>query len=311
MNNGDFKVTFDATPLGHGDFLSDTDLEWSQLKFLTPKKISTASDQSCIARAVIGANRSALQLALKGATVDRVTHTRADFHTLFVRMPVGPTVREKKGRACSQVVTGGDLKKFTDSLDLHVTDVAKGKVDEWFNRSMSGDLVEEYYRGSTTSTPSLRFVISGNLSELSLVHGSSVNITVQLVGVQFRSQYFTCVWKIVSLEDATKENENENGFGFFPEDDEDPEEDLDDAYPTEEERIELVRAESMRLSILADEWQSAAEELHVAFTNAVENAQRIRDAIHKLSIADASEFAEAYAEAEHLSSFPISKPQNN
>lgn len=299
---GDFNAKFDASSAGHGDFLESIDVDWSQLKFSAPKKASSSastSDLSCTARASFGSNRSVFQITLNGATVDRVTHTRADFHTLFVRMPMGPVVKE--GKKKSRVIAGGNLKAFSDSLDLHVIDVAKGKVDEWFNRTMSGDLIEEYYRGSTTSAPSLRFVISGEVSDR-LTAGSIVNITVQLVGVQFRSQYFTCVWKIVSLEDApvVVAVAEQGGFGFFPEDDEDPEEDLenaveedDAAYPTEEERLELVAAEIQRLCAIAERWQNAADD-------AIETARLVRDVIHKLSNADVSEFAQAFAEAESI-----------
>lgn len=305
-----FTAIFDAAPTGHGDFLNSTDLDWSELKFSAPKKAASSSDHSCIARASFGSDRSAFQITLKGASVDRVTHTRADFHTLFVRLPVGPVVKEKKGKKSSAVtVSGGDLKKFTDSLDLHVMEVAKGKVEEWFNRSMSEDLIEEYYRGSTTSaqTLSTRFVISGDLSDR-LSAGSPLDITVQLVGVQFRSQYFTCVWKIVSLSEPVIESKG--GFGFFPDDEEDPEEDTEEPeepYPTEDERIELVQAESQRLSILVEKWEKTADDLQQsakdiqdAMSDALVQKQNILDAIHRLSIAGASEFAEAYAGAEAI-----------
>ena len=284
---GDFNATFDASVHGKGDLLNSVDFDWLQLKFSAPKKAS--SDLTCISHASVGKTRSAFQITLNGATVDRVTHTRADFHTLFIRLPVGPI------RA---------LKKFVDSLDLCVIDVVKGNVDAWFNRSMSGDLIEEYYRNSTTSSPSLRFVISGDLEER-LTNGSLVNIALRLVGVQFRSQYFTCVWKIVSLEEAAEPlkivaGDFEGGFGFFPDDEEDPEEDNDLAYPSEDQRIALVQAETRRLSSVAEGWQAKADSFHAAWVNALDKIEYIKTVSQRLTTIGNFGFAEAYAEAESI-----------
>jgi hypothetical protein len=261
---------------------------------------------------VNGSSKNAFVLTLNGGTVDRVTHTRVDFHTLFVKLPTGSSSSKKKNAGGGSL--GGELKKFVDSLDKNVINVAKDKVDEWFNRTMSGDLVEEYYRGSTTSAPSLRFVISGDLPEEKLLHaGALVNVSLQLVGVQFKSQYFTCIWNIVGIEEAHEpvkpEDERTRSFGFFPDDEEDPEEDdeelnLDEEDgPTFEERRDMIESETARLGTLLSQWESLDTFLVRRISEARENAERAREALTKLSSSDASGFAEAYAEAESIVTF--------
>ena len=279
------RFTFDAGVLGHGKDVVGAECDWSLLSFSAPPKKASTTEVSCIARAT-----SDFHLTLNGATIDRVTHTRANFHTLFFGMPVGPPAKKRAMRV------RGDLKKFVDSLDRHVIDVAKSKIDEWFNRTMSGDLVEEYYRGSTTSTPNLRFVVSGSLDDRLTLPGSLVNVTLLLEGVQFKSQYFTCVWKIVDLVEARDPFVEGDGFGFFPDDDEDPEEDDEvvdnalDAYPSFEERRDMIDAESARLSHLISQWESDA-------ASCVSMAERARVVMNKLAVADSSSFAEAYEES--------------
>ena len=298
---------FDSGVSRSGELLESTPFEWSHLKFTAPKKSTASSELSCIARThVNSSSKNAFVLTLNGGTVDRVFHTRADFHTLFVKLPTKKKLKNP---------LGGELKMFVDSLDKHVIDVAKGKVDEWFNRTMSGDLVEEYYRGSTTSAPSLRFVISGDLPEEKLLSGALVNVSLQLVGVQFKQQYFTCVWKITAIEEAHEPvdlDSTEKGFGFFPDDEEDPEEDNeelnlddddddddDDGGPTIEEQREMVESETLRLKELLSRWDS----LELDINRRRENAERAREALTKLSSStNTFAFAEAYAEAESITS---------
>jgi hypothetical protein len=315
MSNVNF--VFDSGVSRRGDVLAannSTPFEWSHLKFTAPKKSAASSELSCIARTnVNGSSKNAFVLTLNGGTVDRVTHTRTDFHTLFVKLPTGSSSGKKKNAGGSLGSLGGELKKFVDSLDKHVIDVAKGKVDEWFNRTMSGDLVEEYYRGSTTSAPSLRFVISGDLPDEKLLSGALVNVSLQLVGVQFKSQYFTCVWTIADIEEAHEpvdlEDISDKGFGFFPDDEEDPEEDdeelnLDEEDgPTFEERRDMIESETARLGGLLSQWESLESELVQRISEARQNAERAREALTKLSSSNASGFAEAYAEAESIITF--------
>lgn len=303
MSIMNINLAFDTGVDGNGDFSSNSaygDFEWPQLKFAAPKKSSTSSELSCIARTHInGSSKNAFALTLNGCTVDRVTHTRTDFHTLFIKSPTGSKKKLKHGGGC------GELKNFVDSLDKHVINVAKGKVDEWFNRAMSGDLIEEYYRGSTTST-SLRFVISGDLPEDKLMSGP-VDVSMQLVGVQFKSQYFTCVWNITDIKESAIVD-SDRCFGFFPDDDEDVEEDDEELNlgeedgPTFEERRDMIDQETARLEGLLSQWHSLESDLNQRISEAKENAERARAALTKLASASGPGFAEAYSEAESITS---------
>lgn len=267
-------------------------LDLSQLRFAFPKDSST-SEKACTSRAYMLPGKGAFRIALMSATVDRVTHARQDFHTLFVRMPPlafsspATTTGKSKGKSNSnskiRSKDPSDLKKFADALDLRVLEVAKANISDWFKRAMNGDLVEEYYRGSTTTAPAVRFVLAGATLPDALEEGKIVDAVLQLVSLEFRTQYFTCVWKVVSASPAvspSNEEEEEDdddethdagrlvggGFGFFPDDEEDPtygdEEDEDEdagGGPLSEDRKEIREALVARLSTLEAAWASQAE----------------------------------------------------
>ena len=85
--------------------------------------------------------------------------------------------------------------------------VAQSNTDVWFMHKMNADLVEEYYRGCSGPAGGTqgRFVLAAESLPpdflLACADGGSpprLDLQLQLVGLQFRPQYFTCVWKLAS-----------------------------------------------------------------------------------------------------------------
>jgi hypothetical protein len=199
------------------------------LRFAPPR---SDTDEECLAKAFIMPGKTPLRLRVRGCLVTKVAESRKNSPTMFVRAS-----------------GGSSLTAYAMALDDHVVQVAKTNIDAWFLHKMNADLVEEYYRGSTAtdSTHGVvgRFVLSGRLPE-TLAVGASYDLTLHLVGVQFRRQYFTAVWTLLA-HDAVEADQAPPAF-FESSEEEDDEEDDDYAGPAgEEECAELRQAVTARL----------------------------------------------------------------
>jgi hypothetical protein len=116
----------------------------------------------------------------------RIAESRRNVTTIYARVP-SPVLR------------------FLLELDARVVDAAKTNVDAWFANNLSAQLVEEYYRGSSASDRQegcvlARFVVEGRMPPALSVQGgeqprSPMQLALTLSGIQFRRQYFACVWK--------------------------------------------------------------------------------------------------------------------
>ena len=129
---------------------------------------------------------SRFELKLDTAEVVRLTRSRRHTYTLFVRV----------GEAASA---------FLARLDDHVVRTVKANVRSWFEHQMNKNLVDEYYRRSTElgerGRVLGRFVFVSEEPPPDVVEvGSGAKLTLLLVGLQFRQQYFTCVWKLVGAK---------------------------------------------------------------------------------------------------------------
>jgi len=250
------SLTFDSRT---GDVASGGQIDLCKLRFSAPKDAEDRGDSKvCTARAFLLPGKGALRLEVHCAELAKVTHSRRDAHTL--------TFAQAASQSCA-------FTSFLMSLDARVLEVAKASTDVWFMHKMNADLVEEYYRGSTAPTVGhgigARFVIDATpqLPD-ALVAGARVDIVLQLIGLQFRPQYFTCVWKVLSSaasplpEEAVAEQQPVRRRRTSPAaatapavpaflDDEEGERDDDDAGeyagPDAEQRAELRRTLMDRL----------------------------------------------------------------
>ena len=313
-----FSARTGAVLSGEGR-LDDVDL--SLLRFSAPKETAGGggaggeaedgkkpagggSERSCTARAFLLPGKGALKVAFRGASIARVTHARRDAHTVFVEVAEGAG---KRRGAPQQTHTR--MHAFLATLDARVLEVAKANVTAWFSHRMNDDLVEEYYRGGLTGGGGgllARFVVSGapELPE-PLAAGACVDVTMQLVGLQFRSQYFTCVWKVAAVRAADPppapplRRASEDGGFFLLDDDEDDgggeadgddDSDLDEASlgPTAEVCAEMRQALASRLAAAEQAWADQA----AAASGRVAAARAAADRLEAAPLSDLATLAE-------------------
>lgn len=200
----------------------------NQLRFVDPKNLDT---ETFLCRAYLGTGKHNLKICLKNVVIAKSSESRKNVHTLYIRPQSKKVVR------------------FFSDFDAHVVQATQKSSADWFSVDMNPSLVEEYYKGSCAvrnDGTHIRTVIEGAIPKSidpSDTH-CPVNIELSLVGIQFRRQYFTAVWKIASASKATPTMSCL--FGDDEEDDDpvdsDNDEDNDDGKedgPPYEERIEI------------------------------------------------------------------------
>ena len=162
------------------------DNDFNALRFAPPKDVGE-SGEACVARAYMMPGRSALRVKIEGCEVVKVRESRKNAPTVIAS-------------ACKTALA------MLMALDEHILGIAKANIDAWFLHKMNADLVEEYYRGNSATDLKrgvlARFVLEGKLAS-SVQEGHAVDLTLQLIGVQFRRQYFTPVWKLVAATPST------------------------------------------------------------------------------------------------------------
>ena len=173
------RVRLSSSSAGSTD--GEIDLARS-LSFDHPAESGDSSDSRVFLAPVGGGSKFVLKLD----TTEVVSLTRSRRHTYTLLAAVA------EGAAA-----------FLARMDQHVVRIVKANVRAWFEHSMNKNLVEEYYRRSSQLDEHGRmlgrFVLQSDAPPPdSLEVGSPARLTLQLVGLQFRQQYFTCVWKLVS-----------------------------------------------------------------------------------------------------------------
>jgi hypothetical protein len=227
------------------------------LRFTPPRQTnSTDGGEACLARAYVMPGRSALRVAFPSCRIVKVR---------------GQTVHARAPREALDLLM---------SLDERVIEVAKNSVDAWFLHRMDPDLVEEYYRGNSATDIRhgivARFVVEGTCK---LEVGAAVDLTMQFHGVQFRRQYFTATWKLVSSVPAVDPQHavttdrfvfrgSDDGGASDQEGDDPDAEDEDEDGPNAEECAEMRQALMARLL--------DAENVHM------DALDRVREMVHAL-----------------------------
>ena len=204
-----------------GPGVGPVDAKFDALRFLPPREQSESSGEACIAKAYMMPGKAALRVKLIGCQVTGIRESRKN----------APTVLARASKATIALLM---------SLDEHVLSIVKTNVDAWFLHRMHADLVEEYYRGNTATHIKHgvlgRFVLDGERTAV-VTDGAIVDLHMQFVGIQFRRQYFTPVWKVLSAEPS---DAKATPTSF--EDAEDGEEYDDDLGPMIEECAEMRQA---------------------------------------------------------------------
>ena len=272
-------IAFDAFRTGEvikgaGKF---DEIDLGQLRFTAPKDAEDRGDSKvCLAKAFMLPGKGSLKIRLEGASIVKVTHSRADTHTVSIAIPGFES----------------DLSAFLLSLDSRVLEVAQSNTNAWFLHKMNADLVEEYYRGCSSALPRAgivgRFVIDGT-GELpkaaAVAKAAPVSLALQLVGLQFRPQYFTCIWRLLDAsasasppapasapspasasahehEHAPAAHQHKKSFSFVEEDEEGfLSDDDDNSGPSMELRAELRQDLMSRLITLQSNEQGRMDAL--------------------------------------------------
>jgi hypothetical protein len=240
--------------------------------------------------------RTAFRIWVRSCSIVKICESRKHCHTLYVksndfRDPL-PTSRSKRGSSLPS------LLQFLVGVDTRVMDVAKSNVDAWFNHNMNADLIEEYYKGGTAPLLehgiTARFAVEGRLPP-SVKVNAGVDIHLQLAGVQFRRQYFTCIWKFLACEPAPHGPADGCLLGSDDEGDDSDALAGEDSGPTAEEYEDMRSAVMERL--LACERE---------YTNSLNRVQEMICLLDTSGHMDCSTLAQVSEEADALISTPSS-----
>jgi hypothetical protein len=227
------------TEIVAGATVSPADANFSAVRFIPPgERTKDGQGQTCLVKAVVIPGKGELRINMLGCEMVGVRESRKNAPTLLAKAP-------KQALALLM------------QLDEHVLQVAKANIDTWFLHAMHGDLVEEYYRGATDTHIKhgvmARFVIEGALdTDVDLAtSGNLVDLQLRFVGVKFRRQHFTPVWKLIA---ATPSSPQASACAFVSEDEEEEE-----VGPSHEEYSEMRQALMARLISLESEQESRVD----------------------------------------------------
>ena len=239
----------------------DVDLARS-LCFEHPAESGDSSDSRVFVATVSGSSKFVLKLDT--AEVASLTRSRRHTYTLIAGVAEGAAA-------------------FLARMDQHVVRVVKANVRTWFEHSMNKNLVDEYYRRSSQhgeqGRPLGRFVLHSEAPPPeSLEVGAPARLTLQMVGLQFRQQYFTCVWKLVSVKPLPAGHARMPAFAPGSGNDQDPDEeasvgqreqpdqyrfrdDQEDAPPLDDDQDEPVAPSAEELHTIRASLMAKLEEL--------------------------------------------------
>lgn len=182
------------------------------LKFKSPRE----ADQVCVCHGVLPDNKR-LQIRMESGKVAGIAEGVNKTHKV--------TIDVSKDQA----------KQLMKLDDIVLTQV-KHNMEKWFHGTMDESLIEDYYRPLVVADAGKgvcvkAVVVSRTLSDL---RQGDRDVVLQLVGIQFKKQHFSLVWKFVSAvhappappscgEDGAGEDRNE--YGFLSEGDDEDEDD--------------------------------------------------------------------------------------
>lgn len=244
-----------------------------ELRFVAPKDVGADSD-TFLCRAYAPPGKQAVRVRVPGAAVVRATESRRGASTLHVRLARRAT-------------------RFLLELDAHVVAVAQANAHDWFAVQMNPSLIEEYYHGSCAADRQhglvARLVLDGP-APAACAAGARVDLELTLLGIQFRKQYFTAAWRVVSCEPTAPRgalgslfaDDDDGDGGPVPrgggDEEEEGSDDDRDAGPLLDERVTMreellarararlagLAAEAARVAAEAAEVRGAAEALEAA-----------------------------------------------
>ena len=255
------------------------------VRFVPPKDID--SDTFLCKAYAPGGGKQALRVVLPGAAVVRAAESRRQATTLHLHVPRRVT-------------------RFLMDLDAHMVATAQTNSGDWFAVQMNPSLIEEYYHGSCAPDRQhgvLARVVLDGPAPPECQPGSRVDLELQLLGIQFRRQYFTAAWRVVS---ATRAPAAGAAAGFLFADDGDDDTDAgsgrrdsdsdagddDDEGPSFEERV-AMHDDLLRRAI------DRHEQLHTASLELLEVISNLRNA-------KAGDLAAVEAAAERLDALSVS-----
>lgn len=230
-----------------------------RIAFAKPSKVGS----DALSRAHVSPDRSRFGMTLRGVRVIRTGETRLG------------------GKACTTMYVAAPraLMKVLMRLDERVVEAAKNNSMAWFEHEMTSDMVEDYHRGLVTVDQKS----SGMIARIVVdalgvpVPGASADVELQLRGIVFKRQFFTCVWKLVSVKESSDTD-------LFQRDADDvvDEEDDEEAAPSAAECEEWRQA--LMSTLLAREGE------------ALEALETIQDLIRKMDAASPGDLLRTLAE---------------
>lgn len=106
-----------------------------------------------------------------------------------------------------------DQAKQLLTLDGMVLNYVKSHIEGWFDGKMDDALIEEYYRPTVVADSGngvcAKVLVSSKGVPKTLSAGDH-SVCLQLVGIQFRKQHFSLVWKFVDFVEKEKEKDEDN-----------------------------------------------------------------------------------------------------
>jgi len=137
--------------------------------------------------------------------------------------------------------------KFMLAFDEQCLGIATSHASEWFMHKVNPSLIEDFFRPSTEVNAKsdgsivvrFKLVMSDDDLVPSLSAGSDYDLTLKLVGLQFRKQHFCAVWKMASSSAAAEQPSDR--FGFIVQGLDSADDDTDtDARVTDDDLLEQL-----------------------------------------------------------------------
>jgi hypothetical protein len=232
----------------------DDNFDFDTLSFAKPKVVAGESDDVCVSKGTLDGGKTGFRIRVRRLKTARVVEGRKNSHTVFARANRAATA-------------------FMIALDARIVDATRSNVGTWFMNKIEPDLVEDYYRGSTATDAKhgvlTRFVVEGKLPTLMTSETGGCEVVLQLTGIQFRRQYYTLVWKVVSAAPTASPPSTEPDFRIADLPFQSDEEDEDDERGGEEE-------EGPSYDEIKELWHSLSRRLLEAETVFDEKTQAVR-----------------------------------
>jgi hypothetical protein len=146
--------------------------------------------------------------------------------SLTIRIPNAKIVRlaTQKGSATVQVKINKPATKFMVGLDERCLHVALEKASVWFMHKVKTALIEDFFKPSTEVsniadgiTVRYKLAVAEDDMVPTLTEGHAYDLTLRLLGLQFRKQHFSALWSLTSVKGVSKKHAAD--VTFVPADD--------------------------------------------------------------------------------------------